>query len=80
MLKDLINYTPRLAFKSDGDYVEPTVVAADASDADLIAEEPATLTLPDQPLSSAGGTPQWYETIYNEKVLFTAGGTEITAK
>lgn len=81
-LKDMIIYEPRLEFKASGDYVAPVAVATDAPDSDLITEDPANLDLPTQPLSSTGegGTPQWYETIYNEKVLFTVGGTEITAK
>ena len=55
-------------------------MADGASDADLLAESIADDKLPDQPISSDGETPVWYETIYNEKVLFSVGGQEITAK
>jgi hypothetical protein len=81
MLKDIIQYVERLVIESDvSAYVEPTVVDSSTPEEELLAEPIPADKLPDQPISSDGTTPVWYETIYNEKVLFSVGGTEITAK
>jgi hypothetical protein len=44
----------------------------------LFEENPNAEKLPDQPVSSEGESPAWYAEIYNEDVLFTIGGVEVT--
>jgi len=57
-LKTIIKFTPRLVLSADGSgYTLPTAILDGASDEDLLGENIAADKLPDQPLSSDGGTP-----------------------
>lgn len=79
MLKDIINYSARLAIASSYTTANGiTTYNADATEEELIAIFANDDKLPKQSISSEGGTPGWYTTIYNEKVLFKVGDTEIT--
>lgn len=84
MLKELIVYVPLLEEKADGEYTEFVRDTTDYSDVlEYFEEIPNQDDLPTAPEAASeetGGAPEWFETIYNEKVLFSLGGRDVTMK